>query len=138
MKPINVYSASWNLSIATLDSATSSFIIPAQGRTFKLRSVLIDWVVYRNGVIFPWRNNSDQLLTVQIGGWPEKIALPFQVTAGNIPASNGQYLILSEPGQKFFNSFFATNSLPFYFTITNFNAAARDHTFSITAEVQDI
>ena len=138
MRPINVYSASWNLSIAAGGSAQAQFNIPAQGREFKIRSILIDWLIYHALTVYPWRSNPDQMLTVQVGGFPEKIALPFDITAGSVPASNGQYLILSEPGQIFFNSFYCRNSLPFLININNMNVAGRDHTLSIAVEVQDI
>lgn len=138
MNRINVYSASWNVSIAAGGNATMQFQIPAQGRAFRLRSILVDWQIYRAVTVYPWRTNPDQMLFVQVGGWPEQVANAFEITGGSAPASNGQYLILTEPGQKFFNSFFASNDLAFYVTINNMNVAARDHTLSIAAEVQDI
>jgi len=134
-----VYSAQWNLSIAAAGSATAGFNIQSVGREIKIKSITLEWYIAQNGVNtpIPWRSVVNQSIYLQVGGFANKFASAFDGLTGSLPSANGYYLVMTEPGQLFFDSFFVPNNLPLQFTINNFAAFIADHFVNITVETEE-
>jgi len=135
---LSVYSAQWNASIVAAGSASSTFNIQSVGREIKIRSITLAWYPARQGtnVPIPWRSMVDESIYLQIGGSANKFAAPFDNITGVNPSSNGNYIVMTEPGQLIFDSFWTPNNLPLFLTINNFAAFAIDNFVSVSVEIE--
>lgn len=134
-----VYSAQFNISVPANGNGGSSFSIQSVGREISIKSVFLAWYIAVNatGLPKPWRSVADQSIYLQIGSINNKLAAPFRYVSGSLPSANGNYLVMTEPGQLVFNSFFVPNDVAVFFTINNFTAAIVDHFVNITIETEE-
>lgn len=133
------YSAQWNITIAAAGSGGSVFSIRSVGREIKIKSVTLAWYMAEQGTNLPkpWRSTTDQSIYMQLGASNNKLASPFEYVSGSIPSANGNYLVMTEPGQLLLDSFFVPNEVNIYFTINNFSAVGVNHFVNITVETEE-
>jgi len=134
-----VYTAQWNLSIAAAGSATAGFNIQSVGREIKIKSITLEWYMAQNGVNtpIPWRTTTTESIVLYVGGFGNKFASSYDNLTGALVASNGYQVVITEPKQLFFDSFFVPNNLQFSFVINNFAAFIVDHLVCITVETEE-
>ena len=134
-----VYTAKWNTTVAAVGSASAQFSIQSVGREIKIKSINLAWYMadQATNTPLPWRITTTQSIVLYAGNFVNRFAQAFDNLVAVLPASNGLEFIMTEPGQKFFDSFFVPNNLPLYWNINNFAAGPVDHFVSVTIETEE-
>jgi len=132
-----VYDITFNFNNNSGASRTATFDIESPGREMKIKSILLNILCYQtvSNQIIPNKNNTTQFYYLVVGQAGNSIAYPFANLTGLVPSINGERFRITEPGQYFFDSFFASNNLGFALSVSN-NEPVADCTYEIAIVVE--
>lgn len=135
-----VYTATFSQVVAVGATWSSNLQILSPGRDLQIKSIFLDIRFTDNGSgrIIPWRYSSEQIITLIVGNFTDKMALPFVIAGGTPPAFNGNYLRKTDPGQINFDSFFVSELLPVNVQGSNLSAGTICvHDVTVTIEIAE-
>lgn len=134
-----VYSATYDETVLNGIPFQSDFEILSPGRNIQLKSITLTHKIVNATLdtIYPLESNVDQFLWLLVGNYTNMIANAFS-NISDPPSNAGNLMIITQPQQYFFDSFFINNRIPLTLYIRNGNAAGvRRHLVSIIIETTE-